>query len=163
MVKTRGASARGRKAKASKEELLQTAEEIDRELRAIREILRKPVETEFARGELTGPQRSVMQVLTRSEGLSLKELSKQVGLAHSTVSGIVDRLEKRGMIARQQNETDARFSQITVSEEVRAFLRDTLPALTMHPLVQALRRAEVADRKAILKGLRTLRRIIDVE
>ncbi len=163
MVKTRGVRALTRDRKAAKEELLQEAQEIDRNLRVIREILRKPVETEFARGELTGPQRSVMQILTRSDGLSLKELSKQVGLAHSTVSGIVDRLEKRGMVARQQNETDGRFSKIAVSEEVRAFLRETLPALTIHPLLEALRRAGPAERKAILKGLRTLRRIIEME
>jgi len=36
--------------------------------------------------------------LVDSGGLSLKLLSEKVSLAHSTVSGIVDRLEKRGMV-----------------------------------------------------------------
>ena len=134
------------------------AQEIDRHLRTIREQLRKPVEAEFARGELTGP---VMQILVHSEGLSLKELSRQVGLAHSTVSGIVDRLEKRGMVRREQDKKDGRFSTIAVSEEVRAYLRNTLPKLTIHPLVEALGRAEPAERAGILKGLRTLRRLIE--
>ncbi len=150
-----------RRSQQEEAELADIAQEIDRQLRVIREILRKPVEAEFARGELTGPQRSIMQILVNSPGsLSLKELSKQAGLAHSTVSGIVDRLEKRGMVERTQDHTDARFSKITISETVRIYLRDTLPALTVHPVIEALRRAQPADRKAILRGLRILRRVV---
>ena len=37
-----------------------------------------------------------MRIVVRNDGISLKELSAAVNLAHSTVSGIVDRLEKRG-------------------------------------------------------------------
>ncbi|MGA8026270.1 MAG: MarR family transcriptional regulator [Bryobacteraceae bacterium] len=150
-------------AKRNEQKVVHLAQEIDRDLRVIREILRRPVETEFARGELTGPQRSIMQLLTRSDGLSLKELSKQAGLAHSTVSGIIDRLEKRGMVERQQSAADARFTTIAVSEEVRTFLRDTLPALTIHPLVEALRGAKSSERKSIVKGLRALRRLLEAE
>ena len=65
---------------------------------------------------LTLPQRNVMQVLVQSDGLSLKELSKQVGLAHATVSGIVDRLEKRGLVERRQDASDGRFTKIMISE-----------------------------------------------
>jgi DNA-binding MarR family transcriptional regulator len=42
----------------------------------------------------------VMQALAEKNGMSLKELGSAVGMAHSTVSGIVDRLEKRGMLER---------------------------------------------------------------
>ncbi len=135
------------------------AQEIDRELRGIREILRKPIESEFACGELTGPQRSIMQILVHSDGLSLKDLSKQIGLAHSTVSGIVDRLEKRGMVEREANQADGRSNKISASKEVRDYVRDTLPTLAIHPLVEALRRAKPPERAAILEGLRTLRRL----
>ena len=76
------------------EELNTLAREISEHLSVIRQILRRPMEAEFARGHLTGPQQLVMEVLVRSHGLSLKELSQQVSLSHSTVSGIVDRLRK---------------------------------------------------------------------
>jgi DNA-binding MarR family transcriptional regulator len=84
------------------------AREIEEHLSAVRQILRQPVEAEFARGNLTAPQRSVMQALFHSGGLSLKELSRRVGLAHSTVSGIVDRLEKRGLATRRPDPADGR-------------------------------------------------------
>jgi DNA-binding MarR family transcriptional regulator len=146
---------------AKRQELEKMAEEIDAHLRVVREILRRPMETEFARGNLTGPQRSVMQALVAADGMSLKDLSKQVGLAHSTVSGIVDRLEKRGMVGRQADEQDGRFSRIVASKAVRDFLRDALPGLAMHPIVNVLSRATKSERTSILEGLRTLRRIAE--
>jgi DNA-binding MarR family transcriptional regulator len=137
------------------------AEEIDVHLKAVRQILRQPVEAEFARGGLTGPQRSLMHVVVQSNGISLKDLSKQMGLAHSTVSGIVDRLEKQGLLARTAYANDARITLISASKVVRRYLRDTLPGLTIHPLVEALRRAKPAERDIILNGLRTLRRVVE--
>lgn len=143
------------------QKLLQLAQELDRDLRSIREMLRKPVEAEFARGGLTGPQRAAMQILVHSsDNLSLKELSRQLGLSHSTVSGIIDRLEKQGMVERQQNETDGRFTIIKPSKQVREYVRDTLPGVTIHPLIEALRRARPSERAAIREGVKTLRRIV---
>ncbi len=137
------------------------ARQIDRDLRAIRQALQRPAEAEFARGELTGPQRAIMHSIVTSEGLSLKELSREAGLAHSTVSGIVDRLEKRGMVTRQTDEQDGRFTRIFPSAEVKAFVRDKLPALTVNPLVDALGRAKPAERAVISEGLSALRRLLD--
>jgi len=142
-------------------ELTRMAQEVEGHLSAVRQILRQPVEAEFARGNLTGPQRSVMQALFQAGGLSLKELSRCVGLAHSTVSGIVDRLEKRGLAERQPNPTDARATIIAVSKPVRNYMRDTFPAIALHPVTAALRRAKPAERAAILEGLRTLRRVVE--
>jgi len=143
-------------------ELTRMAREIEGHLSAIRAILRQPVEAEFARGDLTGPQRTVMQALFHAGGLSLKELSRRVGLAHSTVSGIVDRLEKQGLAARRPNQSDRRASVIVVSQRVLDYMRDTYPAITLDPVTSALRRAKPADRTAILAGLRALRRIVDL-
>jgi DNA-binding MarR family transcriptional regulator len=141
-------------------QLVAVAQEIDQHLSAVRSLVRKPLEAEFARGHLTGPQRSVMQALVNSDGLSLKDLSRQVGLAHSTVSGIVDRLEKRGLVKRHPHEADRRLTMIRVSQTVQDFMQKTLPALAIHPLVEALRLARPADRTIILEGLRKLRLLL---
>src|SRR5271170_7062862 len=95
--------------------LLKLAQEIDQHLNAIRQRLREPLETTYASGGLTGPQRIVMHALVTSDGLSLKQLATRVGLAHSTVSGIVDRLESRGFAIRRQDETDRRATVIVPS------------------------------------------------
>jgi DNA-binding MarR family transcriptional regulator len=134
---------------------------IDRDLRAIRQRLREPAEAAFARGRLTGTQRGVMQALVQSGGLSLKELSRQMGLAHSTVSGVVDRLEKRGMVRRRTDAKDRRISRILPSPVVQQFLRNTLPRLELDPLVDALKRARPREREQIAAALERLRRLIE--
>jgi DNA-binding MarR family transcriptional regulator len=102
-----------------------------------------------------------MRVLFHGGGLSLKELSRRVGLAHSTVSGIVDRLEQRGLVRRRPQPADGRASIIEVSKRVTDFMRERYPAMVADPMEAALRRAKPAERAAILQGLRTLRRIVE--
>jgi DNA-binding MarR family transcriptional regulator len=146
---------------ARRQDLTRMAEVIDRDLRAIRERIRRPLEAAVARGNLTGPQQSVMHALVQSDGMSLKELSAHLGLAHSTVSGIVDRLQERGLVERRTGETDRRVTRIGVTRQVREFVRDTIPALLIHPLEEALARATAAQRGAIVEGLRTLRELLE--
>ena len=144
-------------------QLTHMAQEVEEHLRAVRQILRQPVEADFARGNLTAPQRSVMQALFHAGGLSLKELSRRLGLAHSTVSGIVDRLEKRRLVERQPDSSDGRATVIVVSKMVGDYMRDTYPAMVLDPVTAALRRARPAERAAILEGLRTLRRVVEAD
>jgi DNA-binding MarR family transcriptional regulator len=143
------------------ESLVKLAQEMDQHLNVIRQSLREPLETEFARGNLTGPQRVVMHALVLSQGLSLKQLSAQVSLAHSTVSGIVDRLQARGMVIRRRDESDGRASVIAPSSEVRDFLANRMPELAITPLAEALRAASDTERVTILRGLRKLRALIE--
>ncbi len=143
------------------ESLLKLAQEVDHHLGVIRQRLREPLETEFSRGGLTGPQRMVMGALVRSEGLSLKQLSAQVSLAHSTVSGIVDRLQARGFVVRRKDEADGRATVIVPSVEVRDFLANRMPELAISPLTEALRGASNSEKVTVLRGLRKLRALIE--
>jgi DNA-binding MarR family transcriptional regulator len=143
------------------EPLLKLAQEIDQHLSVIRQRLREPLEAEFASGGLTGPQRMVMQALVQSEGLSLKQLSRQVSLAHSTVSGIVDRLQARGMVVRQKDESDGRATVIAPSSEVRDFLANRMPELAMSPLTEALGDATDSEKATVLRGLKKLRALVE--
>jgi DNA-binding MarR family transcriptional regulator len=74
---------------------------MEADLSAIRRSMRSLLESEVARGKLTVPQTAVMRVVVRQQGINLKVLSREVSLAHSTVSGIVNRLEQLGMLERR--------------------------------------------------------------
>lgn len=136
------------------------ARSIEVDIREINQIMRQPLETHFATGQLTAPQRIVMQTLFFSEGMSLKELCEKVALSHSTVSGIVDRLQARGMVERTTDAADRRLTRITVTQGVRDFMRQEAPRLTARPLVMALERATPAQRRSIARGLRLLKDLL---
>lgn len=136
------------------------AHSIELDLREIRQILRRPLDAQYARGQLTAPQRLVMQALFFSEGMSLKELCAQVSLSHSTVSGIVDRLQAKGMAARSTDSADRRMTRIAVTSHVRHFMQQQAPRLTAQPLTAALTRLSGKDRRAISRGVKLLRKAL---
>jgi DNA-binding MarR family transcriptional regulator len=137
------------------------ARRLERDLGGIRRALRKPLEAEVARGELTVPQAAVMQVVVAHQGISLKDLSREVSLAHSTVSGIADRLVKRGMLERRPDPVDGRVSRIYPTQVVTEFVRDRIPELTAGPLANALSRASEEERAAIERAFRHLRELLE--
>ena len=143
-------------------ELRALAEQVEQHLAAIRKSIRKPLESEFARGHLTGPQTSLMQAVVLSPGgLTLKQLAAQLGLAHSTVSVMSARLVEKGLLTRQQHPTDGRATILVASPAVRNFLRNRMPRLTLSPLVGALSKASDADRRQILRALTKLRTLLE--
>lgn len=136
------------------------AQRMESQLQSIRKMMRRQLDAEYSKGELTAPQRLVMEAVCKSEGLSLKDLSETVCLAHSTVSGIVDRLEKRGFVTRRISKEDRRITQIFPSSAVRNFLQKRYAALALHPLTHALKEATPAQRSIVQEGLSTLEELL---
>ena len=57
---------------------------------------------------VTGPQRLVIRVLGQSPDATAREISDILGLHPSTLTGVLARLEKQGMIQRKVDRVDRR-------------------------------------------------------
>ena len=77
----------------------------------------------FGRLNLTFPQALVLTVLGEEGPVPISTLAERTGSANSTVSGIVDRLEKLGLARRQRSESDRRVIYVCATEQYQA-LRD---------------------------------------
>ncbi len=141
-------------------ELLASAQEILDDLQTVWRDMRRTVEKDIKVSGLTVPQVSVLDVLAEADGLSLKDLSQQVGLAHSTVSGIVDRLERQGFVHRKPDAQDRRFVKIFLSEQVKSYLGQDLPGRRLRSLAEVLRNGTPEERARIAEGLSILRRLL---
>ena len=75
---------------------------------------------------LTGPQSSVLRTLTSYGPLSSASLSKRLYVTPSNITGIIDRLEKKGLVERVKKEGDRRVALITLTEKGTE-LSQTLP------------------------------------
>jgi DNA-binding MarR family transcriptional regulator len=141
-----GTGRRGKEhAKADAGTIETLARQIEQRLTSIRQHLRKPLEAEFARGELTG-----------AEPLRIREVTAAVGLAQSTVSGIVERLIRNGMLLRTDDPSDARASRVAASPAVRNFLEKQMPQIKLSPLLAALRSGGRKDAESIATALTRL-------
>lgn len=130
--------------------LLQQAEAIVRYMEALRSMLDLAEEADIADSGLTVPQIAVLRQLNAEDGLSLKELSQRLGLAHSTVSGIVDRLEQREFLHRRPDPDDRRFTRIYIDAKVTSYVKITYYSRRSAVLADVLENLTPAERDQIL-------------
>lgn len=124
-----------------------------------RDLFRSPFD-EAREAGLTGPQVRLLAGLVRGGAMTLTELSRTLGMTHSTASGIVDRLEARGLVRRSPHPTDGRRTAIAVTDMVTRYVRE-LEAGPASRLVIALGEATPSQRRTISRGLTTLRQLLD--
>jgi DNA-binding MarR family transcriptional regulator len=141
----------------------QEIREIIRYFNTIRAEIRRSAQADLASSGLTPQQARVLEELSNEDGLTITQLSQRMELAHSTVSGIVDRLEKKHLLQRRQEPRDRRYARIYLDRKVIEYLNYNLPSSRAGLLVGALRRAAPAKRALILAGMAELRRLIDEE
>lgn len=138
------------------------AEEILAAIRGLRrDLLRSPAEDADQAG-LTGPQVSVMACLVSKGATTLTEVSRTLGMNHSTASGIVDRLQARGLVRRAQDPGDRRRTRIVVTDKVTRYVHE-LQVGPAGRLAAALGRVTPAERRAITQGLRLLSKLLSNE
>lgn len=90
---------------------------------------------------------------------TVTELGRELGTGHSTVSGIVDRLQVRGLVQRVRDDTDWRYTRICVTEKVDRYVVD-MEAGPFGRLTIALGNATEEERRTIRDGLGLLRELL---
>lgn len=63
---------------------------------------------------ITGPQFTALQILMSKGELTIGELSQEMSLACSTITDLVDRMEKNKLVIRKKDEKDKRVVRIEV-------------------------------------------------
>jgi MarR family transcriptional regulator, lower aerobic nicotinate degradation pathway regulator len=72
---------------------------------------------EFDRYEVTPQQFGLLAFLWREDGISQTELSARSQIDRTTMGGIIDRLEKEGLIERRNHPDDRRAYQIFLTSK----------------------------------------------
>jgi len=82
----------------------------------------------FERWDLSPSQFNVLNLLRLNPaGLSQTDLSRQLIMHRSNVTGLVDRLEQRGLVARREVAADRRAYSVVLTTAGARLLRDILP------------------------------------
>ena len=64
---------------------------------------------------MSAPQGMVLGLLSKKKKMKITELSNALCLSNSTVSGIIDRLEKQKMVVRERSDTDKRVVYVSIA------------------------------------------------
>ncbi|HZT75321.1 MAG TPA: MarR family winged helix-turn-helix transcriptional regulator [Vicinamibacterales bacterium] len=72
---------------------------------------------------ITGPQRLVLKVVAQFPGISAKEVANIVRLHPSTITGILQRLIRKGLLLRAPDPVDTRRVRLRVQPAARRYTR----------------------------------------
>ncbi len=71
-----------------------------------------------------GAQGNLLYILWQGDGIPIRELSKQSGLAMTSLTGMLDRMESAGLIYRDRGDKDRRKILIFLTDNARALEKD---------------------------------------
>ena len=66
-----------------------------------------------------GPQGRILFVLWQKDGVPMSELSRLTGLATTSLTSMIDRMEESGLVRRERTVTDRRKVLIYLTDEAR--------------------------------------------
>jgi DNA-binding MarR family transcriptional regulator len=109
------------------------------------------------RAELTGPQLTVIKMLETVGDLSLSDLSERIRAQNSTVTGIIDRMEREGLVTRERSTEDRRVVIIRLTEKGERIARE-IPIEPMEIFRSALGNLTGTETRELLRILTKIAR-----
>jgi MarR family transcriptional regulator, lower aerobic nicotinate degradation pathway regulator len=93
---------------------------------------------------ITPVQCAAMIAVGNGSGMDQRTLARTIGFDTSTIAGVIDRLEARGLLRRGMSALDARVRLITLTEKGRALLENLMPSVmrAQHRMLAPLSRSE---------------------
>ena len=126
-----------------------------RVLSALRRIIRSVdlYSRELAtKAQITSPQLVCLLALAEKGAMTATTISREVFLSPSTIVGILDRLEERGLVKRERDSKDRRVVTVTVTDAGRR-LTETAPSPLQDTLAAALRALPQAEQFEVAESL----------
>lgn len=104
---------------------------------------------------VTPVQYAALQAVCNQPDLDQRSLARHIGLDTSTVAGVVDRLEARGLMLRATSPTDRRVRLLRLTPEGEALLAEVVPAM-QRAQAKILAPLPAAQRREFMRMLRQL-------
>jgi DNA-binding MarR family transcriptional regulator len=111
---------------------------------------------------ITGPQLWVLKTVFKSGGLPLGELSQRMYLHPSTITGVVDRLEKKGYVSRDRDQEDRRVVTVQLTAKGKKLVRRA-PNPVQGKMIHGLRQMKREKLESIYESVQTLVEIMEAQ
>lgn len=87
---------------------------IEKYLRKVDYIIRRKGREILSDFNITVPQFSALQILINQGNMTIGELSQKMALACSTITDLIDRMEKSELVVRKKDDKDKRVVRVEV-------------------------------------------------
>ena len=90
-------------------------------------ISNKKLQDDLEKLQLTSPQFYVLATIGYAGGLPFGEIGEKMMVTVSNLTGIVDRLEEKGLVARERDAHDRRVIRVRLTEKGFKLYKNTIP------------------------------------
>ncbi|MBC8588763.1 MarR family winged helix-turn-helix transcriptional regulator [Paratissierella segnis] len=94
--------------------MVEQVTDIEKYLRKIDHIIRKEGRLILNDFNITVPQFTALQILINDGNMTIGKLSQKTALAYSTITDLIDRMEKSELVIRKKDDKDKRVVRIEV-------------------------------------------------
>jgi DNA-binding MarR family transcriptional regulator len=136
--------------------------EIMQSLRRIFKAIQQYSEDVLKEFGVTGPQLWALRVIYTEGQLSMGKLSEKMYLHMSTVSGIVDRLEKKGYVERKRDVADRRVVKISLTKTGKKLVQKA-PEAAQGKLLHGLESLSTRQILMICASLKKVVKFMEIE
>ncbi|SFA84356.1 DNA-binding transcriptional regulator, MarR family [Lentibacillus halodurans] len=128
-------------------------------LREINAMLNQQLRTAFQDLGITPSQMMILHYLYNHESSRVGDISQELNLAASTVSSILDRLERQDLVVRKRKKEDKRIVQISLTEKAIE-LKGSLKSSVNEFMDEMTYYASDRELDQIINGLKLLKGIL---
>jgi DNA-binding MarR family transcriptional regulator len=111
---------------------------------------------------LTSPQLICLKKLSSKEEMTPGRLAKEVHLSHATVTGIINRIEKKGLLQRTRSTQDGRSYLIRLTDSGLSMIKSS-PSMLQDQFMHELSKLAEWEKTMILSSLQRITSILNVE
>ena len=111
---------------------------------------------------LTGPQLIILREISQTDEITASDISKAISLSQATVTGVLDRLEKRGYVVRKQSKQDRRRALVELTASGKHNL-ETAPPLMQESFIEQFVELQTWEQHMILSSLHRLVAMMDAK
>ena len=118
-------------------------------------ISHKKLEGDLEKEGLTPPQFYVLATIGYAGGLPFGEIGAKMMVTVSNLTGIVDRLEEKRLVARKRDERDRRVVHVVLTDKGAKLCRNTIPLFekSIAEIFAALDKSQQKELASLLRKL----------
>jgi len=112
--------------------------------------------------QVSASQLNCLLALYENGPLPPSQIAGHIMVKSSTVTGIIDRLEHKGLVQRKRTSPDRRVITIELTDSGTSLAKNAPPPI-QQKILEGLKRLPEKDMKKIVRGLSMLTRMLDVQ
>lgn len=112
--------------------------------------------------QVSASQLNCLLALYENGPLPPSHIARHIMVKSSTVTGIIDRLEQKGLVNRSRTSPDRRVITVELTESGRTLAQNAPPPI-QQKVIEGLERLPQGEMEKIVLGLNMLTRMLDVQ